>query len=195
VALVGPRLGVEDDHAVVAIPVGDDELAGGGIHHHVGRPVEALGVLVVADHARLADLQEQLPGPGELEDHPVLRTVAGQPNVVLIVDVDAVLVLRPRLPGGRATPRLHERAGLVELEYGRCRPAAERAGRRQRGALLVVGERLGALHDPDVIALVDRHAGRLAHQPAVWQGLGPERIDLEHWGAAHRGRNPIVHRR
>ena len=68
-------------------------------------------------------------------------------------------LLRIRRPG-RRLPGLRVDVGI------------ERAG-------LVIGERAGALQDPDVVVLVHRDAADLADQPIVGQRLGPARIDLE----------------
>ena len=74
----------------------------------------------------LADLQQELAVSRELQDHPVLGAVAGQPDVVLVVHVDAVLVVGPRLSGGGAAPRLHEGAASGRTR-GRAAPAGSTA--------------------------------------------------------------------
>src|SRR5204863_5967283 len=128
-----------------------EQLTRGRIDRHGGRTVEMLRVLVVADHARLADLHQELPVARELEDHAVPGPIAGDPHVVVIVDIDAVLVVRPRMPRPRPAPGGHEVALAVELEHRRRRLTAERARRIERGAALVLGEAPRPLDDPDVI--------------------------------------------
>src|SRR2546430_6547841 len=68
VALVGARPGIEDDDAVVLVPVRHEELVRRGIHRDVGGAAEMRGVVVAAGRVRLADLQQELPVPRELEE-------------------------------------------------------------------------------------------------------------------------------
>ena len=79
------------------------------------------------------------------------------PDVALVVDVDAVLVLRPLVLRRLAAPALEVVAGGVELHHRRRRRAAGRLGILR---LLVVVQRPRALDDPHVIARVDVEARR-----------------------------------
>ena len=136
--------------------------------------VVAAGVLVV-----LADGQHQLALARELH-HPVVH-VRADPDVVGVVDEDAVRVARPvgRVLLGLLAPALHHLAVLVELDDRRRRLAA---GAHRRGLLLVellFGEGLGQVGDPDVVLGVDEHAGDRAQDPVVRELLRPGRVDLE----------------
>src|SRR5205085_1041855 len=76
------------------------------------RPAQLLGVVAVGAHAALADLQQELSVLGEFQDLPVAVAVAGQPDVVLVIDSDAMLAaagtsIAIAAPLGRAGLALH----------------------------------------------------------------------------------------
>ena len=179
VPLVGAGRRVEDDDAVIAVAVGDEELVRRGIHPCVGRPVEILGVGVALGHAGLADLHDEAAVARELEDLGVLLGIAREPDIVLRVHEDPVLGLRPVITRTRAAPGLDQIALVVELHHGRRGHAAFIPRRGQRRALLVLAQRLRALDDPDVVLGVDGNPGHLAQDPAIGERLGPERIHDE----------------
>src|SRR5215218_3544123 len=79
--------------------------------------------------AGLADLQHELAVAGELQDVAVLIAVRREPDEALVVDVDAVLVLRPVVALARAAPGLDEIALGIELEHRGGGLAALRARR------------------------------------------------------------------
>ena len=86
-----------------------------------GRP-SLRGVVRVRHRAGLADLHDELAVAGELENLPVLGIVAADPDEVVVVDEDAVLVLLPVVALAGAAPGLHDLAVLVELDH-RAAPA------------------------------------------------------------------------
>ena len=130
--------------------------------------------------AGLADLQHELAVHGELEELAILLAIAGEPDEIIVVDVDAVLDFRPLVALAGAAPALEQVAGLTSntrtggaaaqhLDTGGfCSAARSRARQRAR-----------PLDHPDAIEPVDGDAGDLAEQPVVGQRLRPERIDLE----------------
>jgi hypothetical protein len=67
-ALVGAGCGVEDDHAVIEVPIGDVELVRLPVDEETRRPSKVFGVVAPLVLTRMADLQEKLAGGGELED-------------------------------------------------------------------------------------------------------------------------------
>ena len=52
----------------------------------------------------LADLQEEFPLRREFQDQAILLTIAGEPDEAFVVDMDAVLVLRPIIAFARPAP-------------------------------------------------------------------------------------------
>ena len=106
-----------------------------------------------------------------------ILVVAAQPDVVLTVDEDAVLVAWPIVSRTGAAPALHEVAVLIELEHRRGREAALGYRRIQVRAAFVVRERARTLIHPDVIMRVDGDPADLAEDPFVGQRFGPEWID------------------
>ena len=181
VALVLAGVGIEDDHPPVAVAVGDVDLIGLGVDADVGRAAQARRVVAAAQRAGTADLEEERPVAGELEHLPVAVAVAADPDVVEVVDENAVLVVRPLVAVAGTAPRLDDVALLVELDSppAPARSTRTSAGRPPRAAL-TVGQRPGPVQHPDVVARVDRHADDVAEQPLVGERLRPEGVDLEH---------------
>src|SRR5713101_3132478 len=202
---------VEHDHAVVAVPVRDVDaasLSGHGvrvrIHPHVrwlvqespavvgcgvaSRVAAGIGRGVVADAAQ-ADLQQQLASVVRvLLDDAV--SIAGDPDVVLVVDEQAMDSLRhsaqrpmarrasvaadrvdrsgpPRRRGGHDVrrPGVHHVPRPVELD-DRGRWMRDHRLRRHQVALGTAGD------DEDVIVRVDAVSGDLAGHPGLG-GPGP----------------------
>ena len=128
-----------------------------------------------------ADLHQELAVLGELEQVRVLLAVAADPDVALVVDVDAVVGLRPFVARSGAAPGAHQVALGIEHEHRRRGSTALGNGRIELSATLVVMQPAGAaMDDPDVVLLVDPDADGPAEQPVVGQRLRPQRIDLEH---------------
>jgi hypothetical protein len=176
---------------VIEVSVRDVDLVRRTIHEHVGRPAEEFGVCVAASQTGSADLQEKSAFGTELEHLVVIRSVARDPDIAVVVDEDAVLVWRPFVAGaanhrietrgrhtrGRAAPRAKHVPVGVEFHHGRCRTAAHRTAELQ--PTLVVSEAAGALDEPDVVLRVYGDPGDLPEQPIVGQRLRPEWIDFE----------------
>jgi hypothetical protein len=114
-------------------------------------------------------------------DHLVLHDagagagLAADPDVVLVVDEDTVLVLGPLVAGAGAAPRLDELSSGVEFHDRRCGMT-----------LLVLRDKTRAVKQPDVIALVDGDRRHLTHHPVVRQLGRPRSIQLVD-GKAGRG--------
>src|SRR5580765_5226903 len=88
--------------------------------------------------------------------------------------VEALHVLR--------LPAVEERAGRIELEDLRRGEAARARPRFERRSFFVGLQRVdAAVHDPDVILGIDRHAGDRAENPGflLRERFGPERIHDE----------------
>src|SRR5262249_36637523 len=112
------------------------------------------------------------------EKETVVLVVAAEPDGVL-VDANAVFLLRPFVASPIPAPGLHDIAVRIELDDWGRRDAALGARWILPGRRLEPCQAAWPLHDPDVVALIDRHACDLAERPVVGQRLGPERVDLE----------------
>ena len=185
VALVGAGRRIKDDDAVIHVAVGHIELVRRAVDDDVRGCAEVRRVVASFALPRLSDLHHELPAARELQDVRVFLAAATKPDVVFIVDVDAVLELRPIVSSARTSPRRDERAIRIELEHRRRRfPDRSRLVRLQRRR---------PMRDPHVIARIDRHSGDRADDPSVRQCLRPERIDAEggnltrHVGSVLRG--------
>src|SRR5690606_5038955 len=117
-----------------------------------------LGVVAAPRGAALADLQQEPAVDREFQYLGVVGAVTGEPDVVVRVDEDAVLALGPFVAGARAAPGTDDVARLIKDDDGWRRDAALAVRRVLLGAELALAQRAGALHDPDVIARVDRDA-------------------------------------
>lgn len=147
------------------------------------RRAAELGLAVgTARRARLADLHSKLAVGGELQDHiVVLLAIPSHPHIAGVVDEDAVLALRLNRSPRRG--RSSSAAGGVEIQH------------RRRRALLVVEQRGGPMHDPDVVLTVHRDARHLAEDPVLGKRLGPERLGLELRHVLRQGRGGEQHGR
>ena len=125
---------VEHDHSLVAVTVGHERLVRGRVYRDLCDAPEIHGIVAALVHLRLAELQQELPGAGKLQDVRVGHIVAADPDVVHVVDGDAVIRRGPVVAVARTAPRAHEIARGVELEH-----------RRRNGAALAGGVFLPAL--------------------------------------------------
>ena len=98
VPFVGAARRVEHDHAVIDVTVGDIQLVRGCIDDHARRRAEILRVVAPAALALMPDLHQELPLARELQNVRVLVAAGAQPDLVVIVHVNAVLELRPLVP-------------------------------------------------------------------------------------------------
>ncbi len=142
------------------------------------RAVQVRGVGVALALVALADLQHELAVLRELQElvvgdrlkpgRPLRRAVvAADPDEALVVDMDAVLALRPLVARAGAAPGLDEIARRVEHHDRR---------RRHRGLLRL--ERARPVQHPDVVLRIDGDAGRIAELP-LRRHLRPAGVDLE----------------
>jgi hypothetical protein len=114
---------IEHDDTLVAVAVGDEQLVGLAIDHHLGGPAEMLGVVRSARRAGLADPHHELAVARELEDVPASLDIVADPDEVVVVDMDAVPVVAPGIARAIAAPALHHLAVLIELDHRRRRHA------------------------------------------------------------------------
>src|SRR6516165_2856045 len=128
-ALERAGVGVEHNDAMVAIAVGDIELVALRVYPHVCRPVQVCGVGIALALVAVADLHDELAVLRELQELIVgdrlqarqavgRAAVAADPDEALVVDMNAVLALRPFVAGAVAAPGLDVVAGLVEHHDG-----------------------------------------------------------------------------
>ena len=188
IALHLAGVGVEHRHALVEIAVRDIGLVGFRVDPDLGDAAEVLQVVAALVAAEMADLHDELAVIGELEDVGILLAVAADPDIALVVHMDAVVRLRPLVAGARTAPRPQQRAVRIVDQDRRSGAAAIRDRRIELGAALVVMQAAGAaMDDPDVIEFVDPDADGPAQQPVVGQRLRPQRIDFEDGGLHGRG--------
>jgi hypothetical protein len=130
---------------------------------------QVLRVVAALAFALMADLQQELALPRELQDVRVLVAARAQPDVVLVVDVDAVLELRPFVAG--AGPPQDETSVPSSLNSS-------------TGGAAFQNERVsfGCRVDGRCVIQMCRanpRRRRPPHQPASgWARLRPGRIDL-----------------
>ena len=182
--LVGARRGIEYDHALVDVAVGNEQLIGLGLDVEIRRPAQVRRVVASLVHARLADRHHVLAVLRELHDvHAVARA---HPHKAVMVDVDAVLLTEPGVTGAGPTPRLHEFPFCVQFEHGRRREAAIGNGRFGRRADLLLREARRHVNNPEVIAVVDEQPADVPPGPVVGQRRRPAGVDHVNWQSLGR---------
>ncbi len=97
-------VGVHHRDAPVAIAVGDEGFVGFRIDINLGHAPEIFRIAATGVLALVTGLQQELAILGELEDLGILGAVAAEPDVALVVHVDAMHGLRPFVALARATP-------------------------------------------------------------------------------------------
>src|ERR1700730_18325027 len=123
----------------------------------------------------MPDLHQKMSVLLELQNMPVGRRAAPDPDVSIFVHINSVLVLRPIKSLARPAPRLEQMSLLVELEHRRRRNAALRTRWPERSANFVHRKRSGPLQNPDVVLRVHSQSADLPDDPVVRQLLRPER--------------------
>ena len=171
-------VGVEHDNTVVAIPIGDEQLVGRGMNTLVRRLMEVVCVGVSTAPVAPPDLQDKLTVQGELQ-HLIVRdrlepgevssrtVVPTNPGEPLMVDVEAMLPLRPVIALASPAPRPDEGTCRIEPDDGR---------RSHLGVFASQGPR--AVQQPHIVLRVDRN-GRHVTQLPVSRHLWPVWIHAE----------------
>ena len=91
--------GVEDDDAVVEVAVGDIQLVGRGIDHHVGGASELRRVLLLlVIGPDLPICSTNFPARVNFRTIPSVMPLPADPDEVVVINEDAVLVGRPVVP-------------------------------------------------------------------------------------------------
>ncbi|MGB9116728.1 hypothetical protein [Bradyrhizobium sp.] len=122
------------------------------------RPAKTVLAVGTGSHIGLADLLEKFSVTGEGEDLVIGVVIAGQPDVALAVDKNAVLRLWPIVTRSRAAPISQQVSFLIELQDRRRRRAALGLGRILGRAFFVIKQGRRPMDDPDVIVAIDRNA-------------------------------------
>jgi hypothetical protein len=168
-------IGIEHDDAAVPIAVGHECLIRLRPHKHVRRLMHRPRVSVALADAPAADLQQELSLVVELQEHVIVEIAkrrcdggaAANPHMVLVVDGDAVLAVRPVIAVAGSAPRVHELSRRVELEH-----------RRRRVLAAILGNRVRPVQHPHVIVAIDRDGCDVTDDPVVRQ-LRPGGVHFE----------------
>src|SRR5215470_14384579 len=102
----------------------------------------------------VTDLQKKFPIPCELQDVRVLPAVAGDPDIFLVVDKNAVFVVRPLIFATWSTPSLHYVSCLIEFQNRRRWNTAVRSRRLERSIFVIVIQAPRTRCDPEVIVRI-----------------------------------------
>src|SRR5215813_1208425 len=143
------------------------------MHGDGRRTAQMRGVIAVGLHAAFADLQQKLAVLGEFQNLSIAVAVAGQPDIILVVDRNAVLaasrtpiaVTAPLGRAGLAIDMCRKQSAAIEpfvlAALGRTAPTlnvtagrAELQNRGSRGVAIergvVLFERVRAVKYPDI---------------------------------------------
>ena len=137
----------------------------------------------------MPNLHEEFPVIGELEHLPVVGAISGNPYVICLIDMDAVLHHRPVVARTGTTPRFKKIAFGIKFQHWGRRKATFGSWRRLSRAKLVFGGGTCTLQNPDMIVPINGDCRRWPHHPIVGQLLWPGWVDLIGWGIlrAHDG--------
>src|SRR6185369_2481872 len=100
---------------MVTVSVGYKQFA--VVQESIGRLMEILGVRITCALVSMSDLHQKFSGGREFQQHVVgiagrqrrsVTVIASDPDVVLRIDIDAVLAFRPVVAAPRTSPALDE---------------------------------------------------------------------------------------
>src|SRR5712691_3581341 len=183
------RIRIEHGHAVVSVPVGDEHFVRLAIDERIRGLVQIFRVGISGAFAAVTNLHHEFAGLREFQQLVIPRRletgqfsrgaiVSANPHEAFIVDMDAMLPLRPFIPACRPTPGLDKIALCIEHHYWR----------RGHGGL-IGWQRPWPVQNPHTILRVDSDARRISELP-LRRHLRPGGIYLEHRQTARsrRGR-------
>src|ERR1051326_6658778 len=155
-----------------ALAVRHVDFVGGAVHRRLSGGAERLGIVDSACDAAVSQFHQELARSRELRHDVIHWTRKSHPNIAGRIDRNPVFTRGP-LVAVRSTPRLHDFAGRIKLDYGRRRYTTYRSGRRT----VFFRQRSWPLNNPYMIARVNGHTTNLGQNPILRQCLGPERIN------------------
>ncbi len=184
--LVLSGLRVVDDHAVIAISVGNIEFVGSVIDEQFRRAFQIASVIAAFAFVGMTDLHQELAVLREFQNLVVVKArvvltlaVSADPNISLVVYGDAVVRVGPIIALAWATPVADEVALLVELQDRRGGNAALR-GRGLSGRVDFHGfVAIVPMNNPNVILGVHGDADGSTDNPMVGKRLRPHGIHFE----------------
>jgi len=156
VALIRASISVIDNDAPVPIPVCNEHFIGLGIHRDPRRPVQIGSIVAAIGHSVFADLQQKLPGLREFKDLRILAAVTANPDVVLVINEDAVFHVGPFVAGPGPAPCLYQVPGHIEFDDRRRGDTAIRLRRNIGRELVIVLKAARPVRDPDVVVGIDK---------------------------------------
>jgi hypothetical protein len=125
----------------------------------------------------MPDLQQKVPGFRKFQKVGIFVPIAGNPDIIFLIDENAVLGVRSFVSLARPAPGLNQIPRLIELQHWR-RWGTAVGGFVAKIVVVFIG-RPWAMNHPDIVAGVDGNSGDLPQDPMIRQMLGPVRIGLE----------------
>ena len=170
--------GVVHHHTLVDVAVGDEDLVGLRVDVEVRRPAEVIGIVAPLVDARLTDGEHVLAVLREL--HHVHAVARAHPHEAVVVDVDAVLLVEPRVAvtGWGPAPGAQHLALRVEFQHRRRGNAAVGDRRLDGCPDLLRSEARRHVDHPQVVPIVHEQPADVAQDPVVRQRRWPRGIDL-----------------
>src|SRR6266849_5708253 len=164
---------IEDYHPPVPVPVRDKDFIRLGINCHIGGLAQMPYIVAVVTRSASSDLEQKFSLVVEFQDLVVagpVCTASRNPDVVLVVDVYAVLVVfqRPLVPFPRTVPALEQSPSRVELHHDG----------RWLATRLLFRHACWAMDDPHIVERVGRDTGTRPQNPSLGQ-LRPTRVHLK----------------
>ncbi len=168
--------GVVHNDALVDVTIRDEDLVGLRVDVEVCGPAEVSGIVAPLVDARLTDGEHVLAVLGEL--HHVHAVARAHPHEAVVVDVDAVLLVEPRIPVAGPAPGSQHLALCVQLQYRRSGNAAISDGRLDGCANFLWREAGWHVDHPQVVLVVHEQSTNVPENPVVRQRRRPRGIDF-----------------
>ena len=174
--LVFAARGVVDNNALVDVTVGNEDLVCFRLDVEVRRTPEVFRIVAPLVYPGLSNGEHVLAVLREL--HHVHAGTRAHPHEAVVVDVDAVLLIEPRITVTGPAPGSKHLAVLIQFKHGRRGHATIRDWRLDRSANLLRGETGGHVDHPQMVVVVHEQSADITEDPIVRQGRGPRGIHL-----------------
>ena len=102
--LVFPRSGIVDYYAPVTVSISDKKFIRAGLYKEIRRTTQMIGIIATHVDPGFTDRENVFPFPREL--HHMITVARAKPDETVVIEIDAMFLIKPRIAFSRTTPRL-----------------------------------------------------------------------------------------